>query len=349
MASTSKTSKTPPVARFRMPGEIAAVLPMLVGFVPTESVVVVSLRRPRKRVGLSMRIDLPAPEHEQLLAEQFSARLRQDRAMGVVVAVYTDEPDDEGIRPRAGLVAAIEAAAGVPVTEALLVRGDRWWSYFCANPDCCPPEGTPVGAADTPALSMVNAQCVLDGRSVLSSRQELVDSIAAPQLLAAVAAGQQLDAAAVEWSLDREDPVSRREAELAAAKTLLDRVAQGEVLPLSATAAFAIAVHDVLVRDQIATWSLDRADDLLALLQQVARQVVPPYDAPVCTLLAWVAYAGGNGGLANVALDRALSTDPEYALAGLLRTALDGQISPVEVRKILRGTRTALRSRRRRT
>jgi hypothetical protein len=123
------------------------------------------------------------------------------------------------------------------------------------------------------------------------------------------------------------------------AAALLDRAEQGAVLDDDAAAGLAVALHDVVVRDEVATWALDRADGLLSLAEQVARRTAPPADAPVCTLLAWVAYARGDGARANVALDRALTTDPGHPLAGLLRQALDGGVTPREVRRTLRDTR----------
>ena len=96
------------------------------------------------------------------------------------------------------------------------------------------------------------------------------------------------------------------------------------------------------MRDEVATWALERSDSLLSLAEQVARLTAPPADAPVCTLLAWVAYERGDGARANVALDRALASDPDYSLAVLLRRALDCGVTPREVRRTLRSTRRAL-------
>jgi hypothetical protein len=49
----------PAVARLSGPGEILAVLPSLCGFTPHESLVLLSLRGPRRRLGLTARVDLP--------------------------------------------------------------------------------------------------------------------------------------------------------------------------------------------------------------------------------------------------------------------------------------------------
>jgi Domain of unknown function (DUF4192) len=44
--------------------------------------------------------------------------------------------------------------------------------------------------------------------------------------------------------------------------------------------------------------------------------------------LAFVAWQSGNGGLANLALDRALADEPDYSMAKLLRDALSAGIPP---------------------
>jgi hypothetical protein len=48
----------------------------------------------------------------------------------------------------------------------------------------------------------------------------------------------------------------------------------------------------------------------------------------VCAALAWISYAAGDGVVANVAVDRALATDPHYSLAGLIDDALTRQVPP---------------------
>lgn len=47
------------------------------------------------------------------------------------------------------------------------------------------------------------------------------------------------------------------------------------------------------------------------------------------TLLALVAWQAGNGPLANVALDRALTAEPNYALATILRRLFHGTAWPM--------------------
>lgn len=330
---TSRSDR--PVARLSSPGAIVATLPSLCGFPPEDSLVLLSLRGERRRIGLTARLDLPPPDAEGGAADLLAERMRLDGAREAVVVVLSDERRPE-------LVQAVgEALAGraIDVHEALHVADGRWWSYECSS-SCCPAEGTPV----PPPPTLVEAQRALAGRAVLASRAELVASLAAPTSLAAERAGQALDDAAEQWVGHwAADPDEACVAAVRQARRLLDAVGSGRPVDLAEAAALTVALHDHRVRDEIATWSLRRSDALLSLLEQTARQVVPPFDAPVCTLLAWVAYARGDGSRVNVALDRALETDPAYSLASLLRTAFDGGIAPRQVRRMLTSTRRGLR------
>ena len=110
-------------------------------------------------------------------------------------------------------------------------------------------------------------------------------------------------------------------------------------------AALAVSLLDVIVRDTVAgMWSGHR-DALPQVLMEVCRRTPAPYDAPACTVLAWVTYAAGGGALVTVALTRALESDPTYSMAGLLAEALSGQVDPAQVRRILRSTRKVLKAR----
>ena len=332
---TSVSSR--PVARLSGPGDIVATIPSLCGFLPHESIVVLSLRGPRKRLGLTIRLDLPPPAAEADAAELLAERVVGDGGAAAVVVVY-------GAARRPALVDAVGEcceAQGVEVTEALHVADGRWSSYVCSAP-CCPQEGTEL----PPVPPLVEAQQALDGRAVLTSRSDLVAALAPPSFLRAQQCAQACDAAMAAQLQLRDDvgEAAARTSALQRARAALDAVAHGTQLDDRACAAVAVALQDVRVRDEVATWSLKRSDALLSLAEQVARATPPPYDPPVCTLLAWIAYARGDGARANVALDRALASDPSYSLALLLRQALDGALPPKQVRGLLRQTRSALRT-----
>ncbi len=327
------------------PGEVVALLPTLCGFVPQESLVLVALRGPRRRIGLTLRSDLPPPDGERPLADELVARLVADGAQAVLAVVLTERGDPAEGEVGRGLADAVCRACErhrLVLSECLLVRRGRWTSYLCSEPSCCPPAGTPLAGLSTPALQLVAAEAALQGRAVLPSRADLVRSVAARDDLDGARREEELGQAAAWWVAQRaargEEPVRRRA--LVSARALLDRAA----VPLSGSEAvgLAVALSDVVVRDEVATWALERRDDLVALLLQVVPQVVGAYAAPACSVLAWAAYAGGDGGLANVALDRALAADPDYGLARLLERCAAGQVPPEEVRDVLRGAQRVL-------
>ena len=326
------TSTAPlPVARLSTPGDIAATIPTLCGFVPHDSVVVLSLRGTRRRLGLTVRLDLPPADAAERVAEFLAVRVHEDGGAAAAVAVF-------GSERRIELVDALVAACcrqDVTVVEAVHVHDGRCTSYLCDGA-CCPAGGTPV----PPVPALVEVQAALDGRAALGDRDDLVRSLAPP----AETPRDVLAVAEAQWALEREyDEVAARRTALAQAREALALVARGGTLDLATSVRVAVTLDDVRVRDEVATWSLDEADAVLALTEQVARQVGPPYDAPVCAVLAWVAYSRGDGARANVALDRALRGDPSYSLALLLQGALDGAVPPAVVRRTMQETARVLR------
>lgn len=348
MAITSRARQ--PVARLRSPGEMAAVVPMLCGYVPTESLVVVSLHGKRSRVGLTMRVDLPPPSLETDLADQLLERLAFDGGRGALVVVYTAEADTgDGELPRIALVERLGDGCrqvGLALTDALLVRDGRWWSYVCGDPSCCPDDGTPLEPEPTRAVGLVAAEHALEGRAVLPSRDELVASLAAPQGLAAEAAFRRLRTtdAARRRRVAAEGRVRVGQDALWLWRRTVDRpVEPPDELGPETAAMLVVSLADVLVRDEVVTWALRDDDALLRVLLLLAGACLRPYDAPVCTAVAWVAHTRGDGALANVALDRALASDPEYSMAKLCRQALDGQVPPAQVRSLLAESRRVLR------
>lgn len=333
----------PVLVRLTSPGDIVAALPSLCGFVPHESLVAMSLRGPRKRLGLTMRVDLPAGQAEAAVVALFVERLLGDQARNVALVVHSE------CGRRANLIdALIDALAehDVDVVEALHVGERRWSSYVCAR-SCCPIEGTPLDAGRNRQAELLQAEQVLSGRHVLSSRAQLEASVTGPTLLAERVAQQDFDAAAEVWLDERAalgDEVVRA-GRLQVARTALADVAAGGAVDLSTACVLAVSWHDVLVRDEVATWTLDDGDALQSMLLQIVRQLAVGDEAPACTLLAWVAYARGEGALANVALDRALAGSPDYSLALLLRTMLDSAVSPQVLREQLQLLVSDVRSR----
>jgi len=94
-----------------------------------------------------------------------------------------------------------------------------------------------------------------------------------------------------------------------------------------------VVLTHVRVRDE--AWvriDPDHPQPHIELWREVVRRVEEPYVAGPACLLAYAAFVGGDGGLANVALDRADQADPQYTMAGLLRDVMQAGLPPTAVR-----------------
>jgi hypothetical protein len=356
--------RMPPLVRLGEVGELAAALPHLLGFRPAESLVVVSLRgRPGRagdggRIGLTARIDLPPAAYRPVAVGRLVEAIGSDSPAAVVLAVVSEASDEvappvaagtgagrgrPGGTPdlphRALLEVAVPAftAAGVPVRESLLVRRGRWWSYDCAESCCLPGAGTPLPAGTSPLA----AASALAGQVVAADRAELERRIAPVGLLAAAGMARACDEVGSQLAA-RTDRLGAA-AVAAESWTLLEeavqRLAPGTVraLPDPEVARLAWGLLDVDVRDRAMGWALGSSAAAAEVLwTELTRRAPAPLDAAPATLLAVTAWVRGDGALANVALDRALSSRPDHRLALLLRSALDACIPPADVRRLIR-------------
>lgn len=351
-------ASAPTTARLTTPAQMVASVPLWLGYVPARSLVVCCLHEPRGRVGLTLRFDLPPSLHEQALVDEVVQRVVHQGATRVLVVVYTDEPDDRTLA-RQPMVDQLrdqlaDALPGLLVAEAVLVRDGRFWSYLCSDRRCCPAEGIPVdaGSQDAP-VQLLEAEQVLRGQVVLPDREALARTLAAPQLLAAAQGRQQCEQARQRHGVGRARDLARWRADwLDTWSELVRDLAEGDgCVEVWDAAELATSLEDVVLRDAVV--GAHEPEELLPLLREVMRRVPAPYDAPVCTVFAWMTYCDGGGAEVTIALERALATDPAYSLANLLAQVMLGQVPPATVREISRdawalpgATRRGRRSRR---
>jgi hypothetical protein len=337
------------VVRLADAGELAAALPVLVGFRPRESVVLVALGgRSGRRLGMTARVDIPAPCDARPLAAALAARMAHERPETVLLAVVSEAPDvvafpedlvhDGGpVLPHRTLVhellLALDAHA-IPLGDALLVRGSRWWSYDCDEPCCAPGAGTPVPGG----TSALEAAAVVSGQVLVRDREELELRIARPGAPAAAAmaatvtaVGEEIadlvlregrDAAADEYTAWVDAAVARCGAGARPDDEELARVAWG--------------LRDVRVRDLALGFALGaHARAAESLWTECTRRLPEPLDAAPATLLAVSVWLRGDGAMARIALDRALDSEPDYALADLLARGLDAGLGPRDLRAMV--------------
>lgn len=326
------------VVRLTGPTDIAAAVPHLLGFVPEESLVALTVVGSRSRVDMVVRLDLPPERCDAEVGDELAARLDAQQADAVILAVFTGAAASAGRLPREPLVRAVAERLTTPVRDSLCISHGRCWSYCCDDEQCCPPDGRLLDV-ESPGMTSLAAAHALHGRAVLASREDLVSSIAAVTGDAAERMSQAIRAALTAWQ-------KRPRRHGAAVRTLLDdvlvRYADPRAQLTDAEAAtLQVGCHDIPVRD---TLLLDPSRDrerMQRVMRDVVRRSLPPLDAPALSVFAWLAYESGDGVLVAAALDRAFDSDPDHGLAGLVGDALASQVPPEK----LRGVRVAAMSR----
>ena len=314
----------PTVVKLNALDDIVNAVPYLLGFMPTDSIVVVSLQGPRERMEFSVRIDLVPEQHDEAMASMLAARMAHAGADAVMVFVYTDAPHEGGVLPRQSLVDAVIEHMSMQVRDALLVTDERVWSYICDDV-CCPPEGRPRSQT-TPGSLALSAAHVLRGDVVLPDRDAVVATVQPVTGAAAEAMDTAINDAAAAYAAQGPQRALTKARRLA--RKLRARYAEPPAtLSDDEAATLIIGMHDWRLRDQLIGWS-HTDDGVMQLLGDLARRALPPLDAPACTSFGWAAYVRGNGVVAATALERALKSDSAYSLAQLLDEALKRQVRP---------------------
>ena len=306
---------------------------MLLGFEPGSSVVVIGTERPGSEVRLTLRYDLPDPALAPAVAGHAMSVLSAQRIETAVAVGYGPE---NLVTPVAEALCLYAPEAGVTVTELLRAENQRYWSYVCADPACCPPEGKPFDVRDHPAARAAAGA----GTSVLASRDDLAATVAPVTGEAAEQMHQATRAA--EEQLGRAIARAARSGRKASIRRLIATVgvpavtgaisryrAAGGLEPGEAAAWLTVVLRDLRVRDD--AWSRmlpEYREAHRRLWTDLTRLARPGYVRAPASLLAFVAWQSGNGALANVALDRALADDPDYSMAVLLRQAIDSGAPP---------------------
>jgi hypothetical protein len=301
----------------RSPADLIAAVPYLLGFHPTESVVLLGLRG--KRVIFQARVDTPPPDGVADLAPYLAEIAVRQRPTGVTLIGYGP---DGPVVPALDALGAAVTAAGIPVLDVLRVHEGRYWSLLCHEPACCPPEGVPYDAT----TSVVAAAATYTGMVALPDRAALAASLLPesndgiePELEAA----RERLAGLLSGGSRR-----RRSAARTAVREALERYTAGGRLDDDEVAWFAVLLQDRLARDD--AWQRQMAvapiDEHETLWRDVLRRVPPAYAPAPATLLALTAWRFGNGALAQVAAQRALDLDPAYKLAGIVLDALNNGV-----------------------
>jgi hypothetical protein len=95
------------------------------------------------------------------------------------------------------------------------------------------------------------------------------------------------------------------------------------------------ALTDIRVRDTLYALAVgENAGQAESLWAALSRTLPEPWRVEALVLLAFSAYARGDGPLAGVSLEAALRGDPTHRMAGMLDTALQSGMRPEQIRDL---------------
>jgi Domain of unknown function (DUF4192) len=350
MANTPSTAgpgafSQPPRVRVSSPADVLAVVPHLLGFHPDHSLVVIGAGRPRERIELAFRYDLPDPPDGGLAAEiaRHAAGVLQHRNLSTVIAVGYGPGNL--VTPVADALSGALRQRGLRLHELMRAENGRYWSYLCTNPQCCPPDGVQFDARVNPAATAMTVAGLVayPDRAALASTLAPVTGAAASAMEQATARARDR---AAELITGASGPATGQAAgRLADTAQLVDagRRAVAEAVSIyragrritddDQLAWLSVVLAQLPVRDD--AWSRmdpEHRDAHLRLWTDLVRRARQAYLAAPASLLAFTAWQAGEGALANIALDRALAADPGYSLAHLLRDILDAGVPPAAAR-----------------
>ncbi|MGA8986429.1 DUF4192 domain-containing protein [Aeromicrobium sp.] len=313
-------TQTPSVYTARDIPDLLNTLPTLFGFRPTESLVAVATHGPRRRFGFRLRVDIPPAEDVDALAQLVAGHLRHQGAEGAIVLAVTGEQ----IVAR-DLVAAVgRELDGIPIIVAARANGERYWT----DEPGFSPDGIAYESSDH-HLAIV--QAVAAGQEILPDRDALVRRFQAVQCPRRAwmerATGEVLDE--VVRLISQTPAGDLYGVAMAQIQPILDRGLSGQVLSEDDLARFSVWVSGIATRD--AVWEQitpETAADMLRVLAEVSRSVVPPFEPAVLSLTAFAAWLIGDGAQSLIATERALAADPEYSMAGLMLQMLQSGVAP---------------------
>jgi hypothetical protein len=312
----SSTSASTFIARSAT--DLVAVVPVVLGFHPRDSVVVLTFGGPGRGRGNAFhaRVDLPLAMGEQEeVADLLMGAVAANRVDRVAVLLYTD--DVEVAHSQATLLLGRLLAHGVEVIEVLRVDEGCW--------HVVPEDGSPGTAYDLDGHPFT-AQGVYDGQVVHRDRAALADSLVGTDDEDAVEVALAATRFADLVASSSEPGLLRTEARWLQGfiRSHLDdpvaAVDAGRLLVLASI----VATRDVAWAEITRESSGQHVELWRALVRRAPRDLLPG----ACSLLAFAAWQHGDGALAWCAVDRCLEVDPDYSMAHCVAQILTGAVPP---------------------
>jgi Domain of unknown function (DUF4192) len=307
---------TAPVTYLSTPAQIAASMPHLIGYLPTDSVVIVALND--RAVIVAGRMDAPpvecADDMPAWVIEGFVNPVRSKQPITGVLIVGYDEPGVAAVQ--AVVDSGVIEDAGLCIVDALGVVGPMWRGLTCDRSQCegC---GGIIDYGDP-----ITAEWIVQGSAATTVSRSDIEASLTPA------------------------PIDLPVGFPAQARDGWANILAGQWTPEDLAAVSADpdpALRDAFLLAYVGAWVKglmgDSIDDLDAatvewaralpplgkdsMVENLRRAAVAANTAVLWTVFANTAWRVGDGTLANIAIERALAVDPEYRLARLISMMLD--------------------------
>lgn len=311
----------------RGPLDLIALVPVVLGFHPEDSVVLLTFGPPGG--WPQARVDLPPTATEQAeTAESLVGAARRNRVRMAAVVIFSD--DEQASRAMGRLLSTGLHGIGCDVIDILRVEAQehrgRWFSVV---------EDDPVGTAYDLLTHPFTAQHVFAGHVVHRDRAQLADTLVGTDEddAAAVTLAATRHCDYVESSLATDEAGLLRAEALWLRRRVRQRIRTGRPIGAGDAGRMLAMVALTSVRD-VAWAEINRRvapRDLQAhvdLWRDLVRRAPQPLLPGAAALLAFAAWQFGDGALAWCAVDRALEADPDHVLAQLVAGMLLGAVSP---------------------
>lgn len=329
MSASPPSDDRPAQITWTRVGDLLGSLPYVLGFQPTESLVMVAVDAASSTLVVVGRVDLPSPLDYRATATGLVASVIAHGPLRIflVVVAALSGPDV----PHRALIEACTGEferAGLPmigsvVGSVLHSRGSVAQLQRPGRLRPCP----------DPATTSQAAQSVLAGRVTYASRDEMAAQLApAPDDVLARRAALMASMAAADRPHTTEH--YRRFCEVDRAV----RRARGGDVPATddEVARLTLALRDHTVRDACLSYTEGEFREGAETLWRSLVQAVPGPDcAEPAVLLALCAYLRGDGVFAQIAVQRAHEANSAHRLAAVIAEALACGMPPEKLRHIV--------------
>lgn len=354
-----------PTTRIQTPRDLLSIIPLALGYQPTESLLVICIRKSAS-LGLVVRVsysDIQCLGAASNFAEMVAKNAIADDAGHAFIVCYTKSLGVPRLQQLKNIsqVFQRQLAAQQITAETWLIDDDGFRHLDCELTECCPPAGFPLSELEN---TVPRATLVYRGYSAAASRTDYLSLAHTTETDRTIA-----QKAAKNFTAKRQvcQELSWRQEAFSAWLYLSELVRQNEPLPAEQLGIIGAGLTETAVRDAVLMWcipgglpltgailteqagALEMTRNLLEpimtvraatrpnvelcriatrILSSVAAHVAKPAMVAPLTLLAFLAWWVGDGTKANHRIAQALDIEPQYSLAQLLCRAQQQLVRP---------------------